>query len=414
MKLLLYLTLLRATFLCGDLMTYCPGDGRAVSIKESLYINETVCKLSPFIKPDANVTLFGGNENDRFVLQYIDNSWAIVVNKLLDYKNVGSSYSLQLTTDAEVYIQDVHIDVQDVDGWPPEFNHSCSDTVKNKTASPWSFDIKGYVDIPFYGGEHTLSEVASANRVSFNINNDRCEVRAFFFRTFANNSFIDIGRRLEEFDPEADLVCKPGSQSEEPQLKIYSHPKEERPSDPAVPETWFAYNRPGKRMALLELDFGQVTTEQVPSWSCQIDTHVFGRTNFSMNLIPTGCPPGMFGGNCDNMCVCQNGATCHPFNGACYCAPGFRGPDCTIETTTTVVSLWTNVSWAVVAFLTLTIVCLVLVSVLRRKNCRREASIPEEFKSYKAKPLLSLGQHSGSEDSVDTDGEYGDGDYTLT
>ncbi|XP_077866716.1 uncharacterized protein LOC144355185, partial [Saccoglossus kowalevskii] len=42
------------------------------------------------------------------------------------------------------------------------------------------------------------------------------------------------------------------------------------------------------------------------------------------------CPDGKFGGKCENDCYCQNGATCHMFNGACKCPAGWKGIACDI------------------------------------------------------------------------------------
>ncbi|XP_006814469.1 uncharacterized protein LOC102803222, partial [Saccoglossus kowalevskii] len=44
-----------------------------------------------------------------------------------------------------------------------------------------------------------------------------------------------------------------------------------------------------------------------------------------------GCPEGKFGGNCQYECYCQNGATCHIFNGACKCTTGWKGIACDID-----------------------------------------------------------------------------------
>eukprot|EP00058_Branchiostoma_floridae_P012353 XP_002597841.1 hypothetical protein BRAFLDRAFT_242983 [Branchiostoma floridae] len=43
-----------------------------------------------------------------------------------------------------------------------------------------------------------------------------------------------------------------------------------------------------------------------------------------------GCPVGFYGGNCSEVCACQNGASCHPFNGACKCPDGWKGRACDI------------------------------------------------------------------------------------
>ncbi|XP_078603608.1 fibroblast growth factor receptor 4-like [Branchiostoma floridae x Branchiostoma japonicum] len=46
-------------------------------------------------------------------------------------------------------------------------------------------------------------------------------------------------------------------------------------------------------------------------------------------LTVTACPIGRFGRFCAERCQCYNGASCHSFNGACRCAPGWRGRNCT-------------------------------------------------------------------------------------
>ncbi|XP_066295746.1 uncharacterized protein [Branchiostoma lanceolatum] len=45
-------------------------------------------------------------------------------------------------------------------------------------------------------------------------------------------------------------------------------------------------------------------------------------------LLVTACPIGRFGRFCAERCQCFNGASCHSFNGACRCAPGWRGRNC--------------------------------------------------------------------------------------
>lgn len=40
------------------------------------------------------------------------------------------------------------------------------------------------------------------------------------------------------------------------------------------------------------------------------------------------CPRGYWGPNCSMTCSCQNGGSCSPEDGACVCAPGYRGTSC--------------------------------------------------------------------------------------
>ena len=40
------------------------------------------------------------------------------------------------------------------------------------------------------------------------------------------------------------------------------------------------------------------------------------------------CPPGTYGADCGETCLCQNGAQCNHVNGQCTCAPGYTGNLC--------------------------------------------------------------------------------------
>ncbi|CAH1243982.1 RET [Branchiostoma lanceolatum] len=61
--------------------------------------------------------------------------------------------------------------------------------------------------------------------------------------------------------------------------------------------------------------------------SAQLDTPV-GAVDFTFRITVKACPEGRYGKNCRETCLCQNGASCHSFNGACYCAPGWTGLYC--------------------------------------------------------------------------------------
>ncbi|XP_060031689.1 multiple epidermal growth factor-like domains protein 11 [Erinaceus europaeus] len=43
---------------------------------------------------------------------------------------------------------------------------------------------------------------------------------------------------------------------------------------------------------------------------------------------PVACSGGRFGQDCAQLCTCANNATCSPQDGACLCAPGWTGEDC--------------------------------------------------------------------------------------
>ncbi|XP_070552440.1 multiple epidermal growth factor-like domains protein 11 [Ptychodera flava] len=53
-----------------------------------------------------------------------------------------------------------------------------------------------------------------------------------------------------------------------------------------------------------------------------------GNGGVAFQMKSLGCPKGKYGGLCQFDCVCKNGATCHIFNGACKCLPGWKGVAC--------------------------------------------------------------------------------------
>ena len=38
------------------------------------------------------------------------------------------------------------------------------------------------------------------------------------------------------------------------------------------------------------------------------------------------CPPDRYGQDCGEECRCRNGGSCHHISGECHCAPGYTGP----------------------------------------------------------------------------------------
>ena len=53
----------------------------------------------------------------------------------------------------------------------------------------------------------------------------------------------------------------------------------------------------------------------------QIKTKIFFVQN--LNRCDEPCPPGTHGSKCQSSCQCQNGGSCHPVSGKCYCPKGW-------------------------------------------------------------------------------------------
>ncbi|XP_019616466.1 PREDICTED: uncharacterized protein LOC109463988 [Branchiostoma belcheri] len=112
----------------------------------------------------------------------------------------------------------------------------------------------------------------------------------------------------------------------------------ERPPDVAIDPQWFA-NKTSSRYAarrhvLLIVDMADIVTDNLPVSDCRLEFETATGFSFKFQamlaLDAIGCPDGYYGGTCRNVCVCQNGGRCHPFNGACKCPDGWTGRACDI------------------------------------------------------------------------------------
>ena len=89
---------------------------------------------------------------------------------------------------------------------------------------------------------------------------------------------------------------------------------------------------------------GHLLCSQPKGVPCCCDTNVLNIVLswimwLSLRRCEDRCPEGKHGEECLSECRCQNGGTCNPTSGKCYCTPGwtvsFRLQACTI-----VVILW--------------------------------------------------------------------------
>ncbi|XP_070552954.1 uncharacterized protein [Ptychodera flava] len=100
-----------------------------------------------------------------------------------------------------------------------------------------------------------------------------------------------------------------------------------------LPSSWYSMGG-----AIYHMFFPNFKAEPQVQLQCLIYYSTIGvETNMYspvVTLFPKGCPPDRFGGKCENTCHCQNGASCHSFNGDCLCAKGWSGVNCTDVTPT--------------------------------------------------------------------------------
>ncbi|XP_070567050.1 uncharacterized protein [Ptychodera flava] len=97
-------------------------------------------------------------------------------------------------------------------------------------------------------------------------------------------------------------------------------------------KTWFSKRQ---QRQFVRFDFSdaviQRALDETPV-SCEILFPGLRRAfRFTTVLKVLGCPDGYYGLQCEDVCICKNGAACHVLNGACKCTPGWRGPACDIR-----------------------------------------------------------------------------------
>ncbi|XP_070579559.1 uncharacterized protein [Ptychodera flava] len=111
------------------------------------------------------------------------------------------------------------------------------------------------------------------------------------------------------------------------------------PSDAIVSPYWFRQKARKGHYSLLQADIDNIdTSKQFFVSTCSLyfqNEQVIAK---ELDIRVLGCPSGMYGFKCDKMCICQNGASCHVFNGACQCPTGWFGPACDMRKPSIVVS----------------------------------------------------------------------------
>ncbi|XP_078704007.1 uncharacterized protein LOC144929009 isoform X2 [Branchiostoma floridae x Branchiostoma belcheri] len=91
---------------------------------------------------------------------------------------------------------------------------------------------------------------------------------------------------------------------------------------------FYIYRPWEENVAIMKYTYWNVKVGEENSELNGIECVVNGQ-RFPIEVIVKACPIGQFGRFCAERCQCYNGAACHSFNGACRCAPGWTGRNCT-------------------------------------------------------------------------------------
>ncbi|CAH1245053.1 TIE1 [Branchiostoma lanceolatum] len=273
-----------------------------------------------------------GNKDDRFAIDR--DSGNLYVKRYLNF-DIDSHYEVMVTNDHNGDELRLLISVIDDPSYPPVFNPTCHIPPRARNdSSVWPFMVRvssifGYKLLYSDGKRH-------GQRSSAYLNNDQCEAKVFVvMRDKFLTTQIPPGT-TPVFQFSCTNIRDPtrGTLTATP----YWNASYDRPQDDAIDPEWFvnpASSRYGERRhVLLEVDMTDIITEDLTVFNCRLEFET--ATGFSvisegkLAFDPIGCPAGYYGGTCRNVCVCQNGGNCHPFNGACKCPDGWTGRACDI------------------------------------------------------------------------------------
>ncbi|XP_077982516.1 uncharacterized protein LOC144437448 [Glandiceps talaboti] len=291
------------------------------------YINENASVGSEvFILPIDNVTnvtditIRSGDMNDVFT---VNKSGVVRVAKFLDYNLLSSVYELYISITSSVSISNATLTVfiNDVINWPPVFNESCT---INTNAASQSADALLYEIYGNYGKERKpleeliLTKDKSAMKELFNVDtyNSDCNAHIYFGSKRGSISVDDLRNMILTCDTEA------GASAE-----VFTPGDSALIGNPYVDMAWFEEPLNYSILVVIHLYHMVKGTDRGP---CRFMYNDFVVLNVKVDIVPQGCPPGKYGFKCEDECICQNEATCHPFNGACRCVSGWIGPACDI------------------------------------------------------------------------------------
>ncbi|XP_077982520.1 uncharacterized protein LOC144437452 [Glandiceps talaboti] len=329
----------------GDRFLVCEGCNFTHTIREDSGIDTEVVTLSSADMSDhhiLNTSIATGNTDKRFAVSPLG---VVYVARLLDH-DIQSEYNLsigvtirsfplcifeQFATNQSVanYNVTLRLLIDDVINWPRVFNESCA--VKNRQNSDKGLLYKILVGKNKTPIEEYFSDDNIYNEFAVDTNNSNCNARLY--------TTTNLGEKMSLFKDfrHFKIECT-GTMKTYPTITGFPQNDIAVVNNPFVDQQWF---EDGHRHHIV-LIIGLLHMSTTPDiGTCQVvytppgesEQHLPFRDE--IEISPQGCPVGKYGLKCEEDCVCQNGGTCHPFNGACKCAVGWTGPACDIAITDT-------------------------------------------------------------------------------
>ncbi|XP_070563387.1 uncharacterized protein [Ptychodera flava] len=324
----------------------------SVNITEDVGPGMPIYDVAEFQSED-NFTVFSsveivyGNQYNRFCMSA---DWRYVVVAAYMSANITENFNLTLhaVTNGTVQAYSLLVFVNDVAHWPPFYNERCETPERPATMKPWPWII----DVRLNGFDRWASMMGNpdAGKDFYgDINNSQCDITVY-------SPIPRKGKGLNLKDISLQMTNKANHQVQtiEMQDGIFSDStgavvvrltRHEFEWDYAPARIFMKrlssrFSKEAYQHYISKYELGQYVWQNfntrqhlVFQISLQGQNKHLSLAVESAEIAVIGCPYGRFGIKCSQQCMCKNGASCHGWNGACKCTPGWQGPACDIPTT---------------------------------------------------------------------------------
>ncbi|XP_035661010.1 uncharacterized protein LOC118405570 [Branchiostoma floridae] len=324
----------------------------AVFVPENALVGTVVARHNTSLQP-VIYRLLNGNDYERFSIA--ERQGVVEVANPLDFQ-IQSTYQLQIRIDnernlaknASLWTLTVH--VLDVSGYPPYYNKTC-ETPERSSGLPRLIE---FTDLLLNGSSRNGLKISNKTDIVnvkkstayFSVTNDICEVNVTFGIKHVQD--VAVAHVMSKAGVHnLTLCCVAGDNKvsailidrdwvREPDIPfLLPMAFSELVASKGLNAMWVDNER-YSYFVLVKLGILKTAT---PVTIKLVLTKVmasapYGELNFTgqTTVKLAGCPQGKYGAYCDKNCICKNDARCHGFNGACLCAPGWKGVACDIPT----------------------------------------------------------------------------------
>ncbi|CAH1270466.1 RET [Branchiostoma lanceolatum] len=339
-----------AVLLLSELLSATQVDQNIFEIHEDASVGSVVVRLRDF--PAAivgstdsddkttSVNITAGDDSGRFGVR--DEDLALIVAAPLDFKlHPRYNLTVELTNTENVSYVTFIIVVLDVPGYPPFYNKRCETPVLSDGEKGGNVTVlyrsDGF-DVSIDGG------VIGSFNDYFQYPLARIQAANYVMKGDCSGTWFAVGRELSLNQAAyATVLQDPHQQG---RIELNCHDREGNKKGTAtvldlsldgdlpqwVRSSQFATEETDRYFYAVELN--EIWSSTSPySIRCGANVTWGGGIvllEYTTQYNITGCPEGLYGVYCDQDCVCENGARCHGFNGACECRPGWRGRACDI------------------------------------------------------------------------------------